>query len=113
MGDHFLPLPLTDRSVRLCVDMRRIFAAEGPWPTPWMDKVLPVVTALASRHSERAVFTRFSARASRPNAWHVATLLRAPARRDSRSSLSRALGGKTRAARVNSQWKSTATERTR
>src|SRR3954464_5893072 len=32
---------------------------EGPSPTPWMDRVLPVVTELASRHPERTVFTRF------------------------------------------------------
>ena len=39
MGDQLLPLPLTERSVHLCVDMQRIFSAEGPWPTPWMDRV--------------------------------------------------------------------------
>ena len=59
MGDQLLPLPLTERSVHLCVDMQRIFSAEGPWPTPWMDKVLPVAAALAGRHPERTVFTRF------------------------------------------------------
>jgi nicotinamidase-related amidase len=59
MSDQLLPLPLTERSVHLCVDMRRIFSAEGPWPTPWMNKVLPVTAALASRHPERTVFTRF------------------------------------------------------
>jgi len=59
MGDQLLPLPLTDRSVHLCVDMQRIFSAEGPWPTPWMDRVLPVAAALANRHPERTVFTRF------------------------------------------------------
>ena len=59
MSDQLLPLPLTERSVHLCVDMQRIFSAEGPWPTPWMNKVLPVTAALASRHPERTVFTRF------------------------------------------------------
>ena len=58
MSDQLLPLPLTERSVHLCVDMQRIFSAEGPWPTPWMDKVLPVAAALASHHPERTVFTR-------------------------------------------------------
>ena len=53
MSDQLLPLPLTERSVHLCVDMQRIFSAEGPWPTPWMDKVLPVTAALASRHPEK------------------------------------------------------------
>jgi nicotinamidase-related amidase len=41
------------------MDMQRIFSAEGPWPTPWMDRVLPVVTEIAARHPERTVFTRF------------------------------------------------------
>ena len=55
MSDQLLPLPLTERSVHLCVDMQRIFSAEGPWPTPWMDKVLPVTAALASRHPENCL----------------------------------------------------------
>ena len=59
MGDQLLPLPLTERSVHLCVDMQRIFSAEGPWPTPWMNRVLPVAASLAGRHPERTVFTRF------------------------------------------------------
>jgi nicotinamidase-related amidase len=59
MSDHLLPVPLTERSVHLCVDMQRLFSAGGPWPTPWMDKVLPVVAALARRHPERTIFTRF------------------------------------------------------
>ena len=41
MGDALLPFPLTERSVHLCVDMQRIFSADGPWPAPWMEKVLP------------------------------------------------------------------------
>jgi len=52
-------LTLTPRTVHLCVDMQRMFAAEGVWPTPWMDRVLPRVTALAERFPERTVFTRF------------------------------------------------------
>ena len=59
MSDQLLQLPLTERGVHLCVDMQRIFSAGGPWPTPWMDKVLPVTAALANRHPERTVFTRF------------------------------------------------------
>lgn len=51
--------PLTDKSVHLCVDMQRLFAPGGPWPTPWMERVLPVVTELVSRFPERTVFTRF------------------------------------------------------
>lgn len=51
--------PLTPRSVHLCVDMQRLFAAEGPWPTPWMERVLPNVLRIAERFPERTVFTRF------------------------------------------------------
>jgi len=51
--------PLSERTVHLCVDMKRIFSSDGLWPTPWMDRVLPVVTELAQRHPERTVFTRF------------------------------------------------------
>jgi nicotinamidase-related amidase len=51
--------PLTERSVHLCVDMQRIFSTDGPWPTPWMERVLPIVTRIAERFPERTVFTRF------------------------------------------------------
>jgi nicotinamidase-related amidase len=87
MGDQLLALPLTEHSVHLCVDMQRIFSAEGPWPTPWMDRVLPVAAALADRHPERTVFHPLhSARASETGAGHVAALLHAVARGDPRVS---------------------------
>jgi nicotinamidase-related amidase len=54
-----LSMPLTPRTVHLCIDMQNIFAPGGPWATPWMDRVLPVVTEIAERHAERTVFTRF------------------------------------------------------
>ena len=59
VADDLHPYPLTRRTVHLCVDMQRLFSTEGPWPTPWMDRVLPVVAELAGRHPERTVFTRF------------------------------------------------------
>src|SRR5437016_5998504 len=59
MADGLHSYPLTPRTVHLCVDMQRIFSAEGIWATPWMDRVLPVVAELAGRHPERTVFTRF------------------------------------------------------
>ena len=43
----------------LCLDMQRLFSREGPWPTPWMERVLPVVLRLARRAPERTIFTRF------------------------------------------------------
>jgi nicotinamidase-related amidase len=51
--------PLTARSVHLCVDMQRLFTEEGPWPSPWMPRVLPVVAEIAGRFPERTAFTRF------------------------------------------------------
>jgi nicotinamidase-related amidase len=59
MVRDLLPPPLTDRTVHLCIDMQRVFSAEGPWTTPWMERVLPVVAAIAERFPERTVFTRF------------------------------------------------------
>jgi nicotinamidase-related amidase len=39
--------------------MQRLFSDDGPWPTPWMHRVLPRVTALSERFPERTIFTRF------------------------------------------------------
>src|SRR3978361_1564988 len=58
-ADGLHSYPLTPRTVHLCVDMQRIFSSEGIWATPWMDRVLPVVTELAGRYPGRTVFTRF------------------------------------------------------
>jgi nicotinamidase-related amidase len=54
-----LRYPLTSRTVHLCVDMQRLFSAEGPWPTPWMERVLPVIAELTELFPQRTVFTRF------------------------------------------------------
>lgn len=51
--------PLSPRTVHLCIDMQRIFSADGLWPAPWMARVLPVVSELAGRFPERTIFTRF------------------------------------------------------
>ena len=59
MGKGLFPYPLTAKTVHLCLDMQRIFAPGGPWATPWMERVLPVVASIASRFPERTVFTRF------------------------------------------------------
>jgi nicotinamidase-related amidase len=39
--------------------MQRLFTDEGPWPTPWMPRVVPIVAEIAGRFPERTVFTRF------------------------------------------------------
>ena len=51
--------PLDARTVHLCIDMQNLFAEDTPWHTPWMKRVLPVVTEIADRHAERTIFTRF------------------------------------------------------
>jgi len=51
-------IPLTD-AVHLCIDMQRIFGEGGVWETPWMERVLPVVTGIAGRYRERTIFSRF------------------------------------------------------
>ena len=51
--------PISETARHLCIDMQRLFAPEGPWPTPWMPRVLPVVEAITERAPHRTVFTRF------------------------------------------------------
>src|SRR5215207_5613448 len=58
MGDVLVDA-VPSSAVHLCVDMQRIFSSDGPWPTPWMERVLPTVTRIAERFPERTVFTRF------------------------------------------------------
>ena len=50
---------LGPEAIHVCVDMQRLFAAGGPWMTPWMERVLPMVVRLVERAPERTVFTRF------------------------------------------------------
>src|SRR4051812_34427247 len=50
---------LTERTVHLCVDMQRIFSPGEVWAAPWMERVLPVISEIATRFPERTVFTRF------------------------------------------------------
>lgn len=70
MASNFALNP--ERSLHLCIDMQRLFSDDGPWPTPWMARVLPVVTRLARRCPERTLFTRFippRQPEERPGAW--------------------------------------------
>ncbi|PWE78190.1 cysteine hydrolase [Bradyrhizobium sp. SUTN9-2] len=46
-------------AVHLCIDMQNIFAPDGLWATPWMERVLPTVVSVVARHAERTIFTRF------------------------------------------------------
>ena len=57
MGELKREVP--SQAAHLCVDMQRIFSTEGPWPTPWMERVLPNTVALAAHAPDRTIFTRF------------------------------------------------------
>jgi nicotinamidase-related amidase len=57
MGE--LHKPIGQQSVHLCIDMQRLFAPGGPWVAPWLERVLPVVVAIATRSPAHTVFTRF------------------------------------------------------
>ena len=39
--------PLGGHCLHLCVDMQNLFSQGSPWETPWMERVLPAVEALA------------------------------------------------------------------
>jgi nicotinamidase-related amidase len=59
MGQGLPRGPLSERTVHLCVDMQRMFRERTAWHTPWMERVLPIVTEIASRHAAATIFTRF------------------------------------------------------
>ncbi len=54
-----LSVPLTARSVHLCVDMQNLFASGSEWHAPWIERVLPVVERLAAARPKQTIFTRF------------------------------------------------------
>lgn len=54
-----LKAPPGPNAVHLCLDMQKLFSPAGPWPTPWLERVLPVVVQLVAHCPERCVFTRF------------------------------------------------------
>ena len=59
-------------AVHLCIDMQNIFAPGGLWATPWMERVLPTIVGIVSRHQPRTIFTRFITPQSpedRPGQW--------------------------------------------
>jgi nicotinamidase-related amidase len=57
-GTH-LHGPLPGASVHLCLDMQRLLAPEGPWPTPWIEPALERQVRLIERRPEATIFTRF------------------------------------------------------
>ena len=51
--------PLGKNCLHVCVDMQRMFATGGPWPIPWLDKVLPTIQEAVASHARQTLFTRF------------------------------------------------------
>lgn len=45
--------------IHLCTDMQRMFAEDTPWQVAWMPKVFDQIVEVATRCTERTVFTRF------------------------------------------------------
>jgi nicotinamidase-related amidase len=53
------PFPLDRSTAHLCIDMQRLFAEPSPWAVDWLPRIVPNVLAIARRHPERTIFTRF------------------------------------------------------
>ncbi len=51
--------PFGPNTVHLCVDMQRLFGPGSPWYSPWTERIIPTVEAVAGHCPERTVFTRF------------------------------------------------------
>lgn len=57
-GTH-LHGPLPGATVHLCLDMQRLLAPDGPWPTPWIEPALERQVRLIERRPEATILTRF------------------------------------------------------
>jgi len=51
--------PLGKNCLHICVDMQRLFAPGGPWPIPWLERILPTIAEAVSEHPSQTLFTRF------------------------------------------------------
>jgi nicotinamidase-related amidase len=51
--------PLGPTTAHLCIDMQRLLATEGPWPTPWIEAALERQVRLIEHRPGATVFTRF------------------------------------------------------
>jgi hypothetical protein len=65
-------------AVHLCRNMQRLFGPEGPWRTPWMERVLPTIVSIVERVPSKTIFTRFIP----PSTADYATACGAPITRD-------------------------------
>lgn len=51
--------PIGPRAAHLCVDMQKLLAPEGPWPTPWIEPAMERILRLIERKPADTIFTRF------------------------------------------------------
>lgn len=54
-----LSAPLGPHTVHLCIDLQNLFGPDGPWVTPWMERILPLSAEIAAHAPQRTIFTRF------------------------------------------------------
>ena len=58
-GPDSPPFRLDRSAFHMAVDMRLLFAEPTEWFVPWLPRVLPNVVAIARRHPDRTLLTRF------------------------------------------------------
>ena len=63
------PWQPTRSTFHLAVDMQRLFSHDGPWPTSWLETILPEVIRIAEHAPARTIFSRFIP-AARPDEAH-------------------------------------------
>jgi nicotinamidase-related amidase len=51
--------PIAGPVAHVCVDMQRLFTAAGPWPVPWIEKIMPTVFEVSRHMMAETIFTRF------------------------------------------------------
>lgn len=59
MGEGLRYGALGPNCVHICVDMQRLFGPGYPWAVPWLERILPQVSAICGHNPARTVFTRF------------------------------------------------------
>jgi nicotinamidase-related amidase len=58
-GPDSPPFRLDRSAFHIAVDMQLLFAVPTAWFVPWLPRVLPNVVAIARRHPDRTLLTRF------------------------------------------------------
>lgn len=51
--------PIGPRTAHLCIDMQKLLAPHGPWPTPWSEAAMARILRLVTRRPADTIFTRF------------------------------------------------------